>query len=206
MKVIKVEPLGFAANSFIITADNRSAIVVDPSQKRILDILEKHNLKCEYVLLTHGHFDHVGGADILSKQGAKVICSERERSLIFSESYLSLFGGVQVPHFEVDKTVKDGEILRLCNLNVKVIETSGHSIGSVSYLIDDCIFSGDTLFRGSVGRCDLPTGNMGELVRSVKKLYSLKGDFKVYCGHDLDTTLDYERKNNMYVRESNVEN
>lgn len=206
MRVIKVEPLGFAANSFVITSDNRSAIVVDPSQERILDILNKHKLKCENVLLTHGHFDHVGGVDILSKHGAKIICGENERCLIFSESYLSLFGGVQVPHFEVDKTVIDGEILRLCNIDVKVIETPGHSVGSVSYLIDDCIFSGDTLFRGSVGRCDLPTGNMGELVRSVKKLYALKGDFKVYCGHELDTTLDYERKNNMYVREGNVKN
>ena len=82
-----------------------------------------------------------------------------------------------------------------------VIATDGHSVGGVCYKTGDCIFTGDTLFCGSVGRWDLPTGNAKKLFASVKKLYALSGDFKVYCGHGEPTTLGYERKNNQFVKQ-----
>lgn len=200
MKVYKIEPIGFAANSYILTQDGKSAVLIDPSQPRVIRKCEEFGLTPEYVLLTHGHFDHVGACGQLFNAGVKIFCGEQETDFIKSEANRSLFGGVYIPEFEAEP-LKDGSEIALCSINFKVIATPGHSAGSVCYVANDCVFSGDTLFCGSVGRSDLPTGNAAELSKSVKKLYSLEGDFKVYCGHDGDTTLNYERKNNAYVRQ-----
>ena len=120
--------------------------------------------------------------------------------MIFSKEYLGIFGGVKVPRFEINRELADGDEFELCGLNIKVISTSGHTAGSVCYLIGDCLFTGDTLFRGSIGRTDLPGGNAAEMLESLKKLASLEGDYKVYFGHGEDTTLDFERLYNRYLR------
>lgn len=200
MQVFKVLPFDGASNSYILTADNKTAVVIDPSVKDVLHVLKKHGLVCKFVLLTHGHFDHVGTCGELYNRGAQVCCGEREKDLIFSKEYLNIFGGVTVPHFEISRTFKDGEEVNLCGINFKVLETPGHTAGSCCYLTENIIFTGDTLFRGSVGRCDLPTGNFSQLSNSVKKLASLDGDYKIYCGHGEDSTLSRERAYNPYVR------
>ncbi|MDE5943478.1 MAG: MBL fold metallo-hydrolase [Clostridia bacterium] len=199
MKVIKVEPHGFASNSYILTADGKRAVVIDCAQTHVFSVCERENLVPEYVLLTHGHFDHVGGCGKLFQAGAKICCGEKEAPLIFSDENKGLFGGVYIPEFEIERTFSDGEEVELCGIKFKVIETPGHTAGGVCYLAEDCLFTGDTLFRLGVGRCDLPTGNGKQLINSVKKLFALKGDYKVYCGHDNDTTLGFERENNPYV-------
>ncbi|MDE7452816.1 MAG: MBL fold metallo-hydrolase [Clostridia bacterium] len=199
MKVIKVKPRGFASNSYILTADGKRAVVIDCAQPHVYEVCNKENLIPEYVLLTHGHFDHVGGCGKFFKEGAKICCGEKEEPLIFSAENKGLFGGVYIPEFEIERTFSDGEEVELCGIKIKVIATPGHTSGGVCYLAGDCLFSGDTLFREGVGRCDLPTGSSAELIKSVKKLLNLKGNCKVYCGHDEDTTLDYERENNPYV-------
>lgn len=199
MKVIKVLPQGFASNSYILTQDNKTAVVIDPAQPRIMNVLKANNLVCKHVLLTHGHFDHVGGCGTLYESGAKIYCGEKEKDLIFSPENLGIFGGVDIPHFEISQTFKDGEEVELCGIKFKVILTAGHTAGGVCYIAEDCIFSGDTLFRESVGRSDLPTGNSTELIKSVKKLFALKGDYKVYSGHEGDTTLQHERDFNPYI-------
>jgi glyoxylase-like metal-dependent hydrolase (beta-lactamase superfamily II) len=107
---------------------------------------------------------------------------------------------VYIPEFTIFKTVKDGEKLNLCGMSFTVIATPGHTAGGVCYQVEGNLFTGDTLFCESVGRCDLPTGNARQLTESVKKLYALKGDYKVYCGHEEDTTLNHERECNPYVR------
>lgn len=199
MKVIKVLPQGFASNSYILTQDNKTAVVVDPAQPRIIDVLKENNLVCKFVLLTHGHFDHVGGCGALYKLGAQICCGEKEKDLIFSRENLGVFGGVDIPHFEISHTFSDGEETELCGIKFKVISTPGHTAGGVCYVADNCILSGDTLFKESVGRTDLPTGNASELINSVKKLFALKGDYKIYCGHEGDTTLQHERDFNPYI-------
>ena len=200
MQVIKVLPLGAASNSYILTADSKTAVAVDPSGQTVLDVLEKHGLECKDVLLTHGHFDHVGACGKLFKLGARIRCAEREKDLIFSKEYLAIFGGVTVPQFEIAETFKDGEEVTLCGINLKVLETAGHTAGSCCYLAEKFLFSGDTLFYGSVGRWDLPTGNFSQLLKSLQKLAALDGDYKIYCGHGEVTTLSRERAYNPYLR------
>lgn len=200
MQVYKVLPEGNASNSYILTSDGKNAVVVDPSEPRITEILDGYGLLCKAVLLTHGHFDHVGGCGKLFGIGAVICCGEREKPLVFSESYRNMFGGVFVPYFEVGRTFKDGEEFELCGINFKAISTPGHSEGSTCYVAEDKLFSGDTLFYAGVGRTDLPTGDFRKISGSVRKLYALDGNFTVYCGHGPDTTLDFERKNNPYIR------
>lgn len=200
MNIIKVLPSGFASNSYILTQDGAEAVVIDPAQPRITNILKQNGLICKYVLLTHGHFDHVGGCGALYNDGAKIICGESEKDFIRSPENTDIFGGVYIPEFKIDRTVADGENFSLCGIGFKAMFTPGHTAGGVCYITGDNIFSGDTLFRCSVGRTDLPTGDHRALSASLKKLFALDGDYKVYCGHDSDTTLDYERKYNPYAR------
>lgn len=203
MQVIKILPKNFASNSYILTADKKTAVVVDPSEKEICDALKEYGLVCKYVLLTHGHFDHVGACGELSEKGAAICCGECEKDLIFSNEYLDIvdiFGGMEVPYFKISRTFKDSEEVTFCGIKFKIMATAGHSAGSVSYIAEDCIFTGDTLFRGSIGRWDLPTGNYSDLMKSVKRLAALDGDYKIYCGHGEDTTLSREKKYNPYMR------
>lgn len=199
MKVIKVEPVGFACNSYILTADNKTAVVIDPYETRVLNVLEQTNLKCKYVLLTHGHFDHVGLCGKLYEL-AHICCNEREKDYIFSPANRQLLGGVHIPDFKISRTFTDGEKFNLCGIDFISIHTPGHTAGSTCYIAEDCLFSGDTLFRAGVGRTDLPTGNFAELINSIKKLFALPCDLKVYTGHGEDTTLSFERQYNPYVR------
>ncbi|MDE5721674.1 MAG: MBL fold metallo-hydrolase [Clostridia bacterium] len=201
MKIIKIDPISFGSNSYILTVDGKSAVVIDPSSPEICTELEKRALVCKYVLLTHGHFDHVGGCAALQSNGAEIWCGEWEASLIFSKEYLSIFGGVQVPPFKVTRTLKHGESFVLCGIRFTAILTAGHTKGSMCFVTEDNIFTGDTLLFRSVGRCDLPTGSFSELKSSLKKLSSLVGEYKIYGGHGADTTLSAEKKYNSYLSE-----
>jgi glyoxylase-like metal-dependent hydrolase (beta-lactamase superfamily II) len=200
MKVYKIYPKGFASNSYILTADDKTCVVIDCAQERVLAECKKLGLTPEYVLLTHGHYDHIGGCGVFCDAGAKILCGENEDKLIFSDDNRAIFNGVYIPEFTIYKTLKDGEKLQLCGMEFTVISTPGHTAGGVSYLTEDSLFTGDTLFFESVGRCDLPTGSERSLTESVKKLYALEGDYNVYCGHEDDTTLSHEREHNPYVR------
>lgn len=200
MQIFKVLTEGFGSNSYILTADGKTAVVIDPSGRPVLDALKRHGLVCKHVLLTHGHFDHVGACGKLQKSGAQICCGSDEKDLIFSKEYLNIFGGVDVPVFSISRTFEDGEETELCGITLKVIKTAGHTAGGVSYVIENNLFTGDTLFRGSVGRWDLPTGNYPQLLESVRRLAALNGDFKIYCGHGEDSLLSRERVHNPYLR------
>lgn len=200
MRVFKVLPQNGASNSYVITADGEEAVVVDPSDESIADILDKNGLVCKYVLLTHGHFDHVGGCGVLHNRGAVICCGEKEKDLIFSKAYLGIFGGVSVPRFEIGRTFSADEEFELCGIKFKALLTAGHTAGSMCYIADGVIFSGDTLFAGSIGRTDLPMGDYREIMNSLNKLSNLNGDYTVLCGHGEDTTLNRERRFNAYLR------
>lgn len=200
MKVIKVRPEGFASNSYILTEDGINAVLIDCAQPQIYERCLKEGLTPRAVLLTHGHFDHVGGCGVLFEKGADIYCGDREEPLIFSAENRNMFGGVYIPDFRIHAVLADGGEIELYGMKFRVILTAGHTAGSVCYLTGDCLFTGDTLFCGSIGRSDLPTGSARELYASIKKLYALDGDYKVYCGHESDTTLSHERRYNPYVR------
>ncbi len=200
IKVYTILPSGFAANTYAVTSDGKNCILIDCAQPRVLVECEKLGLTPKAVLLTHGHYDHIGGCGALQGAGADIYCGESEKNLIFSDDNRAIFHGITIPEFSIFATVKDGEELDLCGMKIKVIATAGHTAGGVCYLIEDCLFSGDTLFYNSVGRTDLATGNSAQLVQSVKKLYALDGDYTVYAGHGERTTLSRERVSNPYVR------
>ena len=199
MTVYKVLTSNFGCNSYIITADNKSAVVVDCADDGVFYQCERLSLKPVALLLTHGHFDHVGGCGKFFEENVPIYCGENEKEFIFSKENRSVFGGVHIPEFQIYKTLKDGEKITLGGITFEVIGTEGHTAGGVCYLAQDCLFSGDTLFRGSIGRCDLPGGDFVKLKQSLKKLFALGKNLKVYCGHGENTTLDYERKNNIYA-------
>ncbi|MCM1439215.1 MAG: MBL fold metallo-hydrolase [Roseburia sp.] len=199
MKVLKFQPQGYECNVFAVSGDGVNCILIDCGDGRVSDKVKAAGLTPRAVLLTHGHFDHIAGCAALQSAGADIYCGEGEEDFLFSQANRSVFG-LEIPQFKVKKTFKDGEEIELCGVKIKVIATPGHTAGGVSYLIGDSLFTGDTLFYGSIGRSDFPTGNAETLVNSVKKLYGLKGDYKVYCGHGEDTTLERERRFNAFVR------
>lgn len=199
MKVIKVLPLNFASNSYILTEDNETAVVIDPSEPRISGILKQNKLICKYVLLTHGHFDHVGACGELCARGAEIFCGKGEEEFIFSLQNRSICPEIPIPDFKISRTLTDGEKFTLAGIEFTALSTPGHTAGSMCYITRGGIFSGDTLFRRSVGRTDLPTGSGGELAKSLKKLATLEGDHKIYPGHGEDTSLNYERRYNPFL-------
>ncbi|MBQ8322653.1 MAG: MBL fold metallo-hydrolase [Clostridia bacterium] len=202
MDVIKIYPRGFGANAYVLTADNKNAIVIDPAQKRIEGELIKLGLTPKYVLLTHCHFDHVGGVSALQASGAKVLCSEKEKPLVGTNADLFEAFGAPREAYTVDETLGDNETRTLCGIEITVLSTPGHTAGGVCYLAEDetgkYLFTGDTLFAGSIGRTDFPTGDLSALRQSLRRLSAL-GDMPVYSGHGDETTLETERKTNPFL-------
>lgn len=182
--------------------DTKKAVLIDATAPvpEFLDTVKNLGLDVEYILLTHGHFDHILGLTELKKAlGAEaVICHD---DLIISDNineFTRFFGGMEesVPPV-YEKFIKDGDVITVGNMHIKVIHTPGHTEGGVCYLLNDNLFSGDTLFMGSVGRTDLFGGNFDKLSDSVKnKLFKLDDNIKVYPGHGPKTTIGYEKKHN----------
>lgn len=199
LTVYKIYPVGFAANSYLLTADGKRAVCIDPAQPRILEKAKSLGLKVEFALLTHGHFDHIGGCAALQAAGAKIGCLDKEKPLALGKDNLALEFGGEMPPFQISFTLSDGEEFELAGIPFKAIATPGHTAGGACYLTGDKLFTGDTLFDGSIGRTDLPTGDPSALVKSVKRLYALAGDYTLYAGHGGDSTLEEQRKNG-YIR------
>ena len=201
-KVITLKVGDIQTNCYVVHSGNE-AVVIDAGgdYEMIKKILKDNSLVCKYVLLTHGHWDHTAAVAKLQRDGAKVILHKADKE--FSNdpdlSVAHLFGAGIEP-FIPDVLVEGGETLELCAMKFAVLHTPGHTAGSVCYVMDDCIFSGDTLFYRSVGRTDFPTGNQRELINSIKNvLFKLEGDYTVYAGHDQKTSLAFEKKYNPYV-------
>ncbi len=206
MEIITLSPRGFGANTYVITVDGVHAVVIDPAQPRVEGELLKRGLQASCVLLTHCHFDHVGGVAALQAGGARVYCSAEEKPLIGSYADLfETFGAPRQP-YRVDETFIDGEEKILCGTSVRAIVTPGHTQGSCCYLFTDekgerYLFTGDTLFCDSIGRVDFPTGDMAQMRASLKRLRDLEGDMPLFAGHNEPTTLDRERKYNPFLQD-----
>lgn len=203
MQIIRFSPRGFGANTYAITADNKTAIVIDPSRSDIAEALLQKGLRAEYVLLTHCHFDHVGGVQALQNAGAKVLCSAEEKPLIGTSADLFDMAGLPRKPYRIDETLTDNEERILCGVRVKTLLTPGHTKGSVCYLMEDneggrYLFTGDTLFNDSVGRTDFPTGDASALYASLQRLIALD-DMPVYAGHNEETTLAAEKRHNPFL-------
>lgn len=178
--------------------------VIDPADHsdRLLEAIDQRGGKLSYILLTHGHYDHIiGAAELCGRYHPTVCASEKELMLISEPSYnLSKNHGITIDPFTVDRPLKDGDTVMLGESEIRFMLTPGHTMGSGCYIVDDSIFSGDTLFCTSVGRTDFPTSSMRDMMQSVTRLKNLEGDYDVYPGHDIFTTLEKERKYNPFMR------
>lgn len=185
----------------------KEAVIIDPAADAacIEAMIARYKLRPVAVLLTHGHFDHLSAADAVRRRyGIKVYAGNEERSVMNSSSYnLSLPFTGEGMTLEADEYFKPGEELDFAGFRIGTIPVPGHTIGSVCYYFEEqkVLFSGDTLFAGSVGRSDFPTGNAGQLIRAIKSgLMSLPDDVKVYPGHGESTTIGCERVNNPFIQ------
>lgn len=205
---VQTIPVGMlGTNAYLVTdAATGETAVIDPgfAQGDLLQKIEEAGAgKVTKILLTHDHYDHIGGVAAVQKlTGAKIYLCEAE-GVFPSNSGLNLDKMLQgrVEPFTVDVLFRDGDTIELGETMFRVIHTPGHTIGSSCFLTENALFSGDTLFHGSMGRTDFPTGDPAAMMASLQRLAELEGDYTVYPGHGPDSTLEWERHNNPYVRQ-----
>ena len=191
------------ANNYLVWDEqSKDAVLIDCSDYRedILNLISEEHLNIKYILLTHGHFDHILGLnemnDILK---AKVGVSRSDAILLDSVAQMCAYFGLpaassQKYDFFVDEITAD---LFIGGIQIKVLKTPGHTEGGLSYLIDNCVFTGDTLFKGSYGRVDLPGGNFKTIKNSLENvLFELPEETKVYPGHGDFSNIEFEKKYN----------
>jgi len=199
--LIKTLPVGhLETNCYIVTDEvSRTCVIIDPGAESntILDYIESNKLKPEAVFLTHGHFDHYMALDaVIEATGAPVYINDNDINKDNSHSQLKIDdNGVLYRYSE-------GDIIIVGGMQFIVMDTPGHSPGSVTLMCERVLFTGDTLFSDDCGRTDLPGGSIDEMTASLKRLASLDGDFEVYPGHDESTTLQRERSFNFCIKKA----
>ena len=209
MKILTLD-LGhemFANCYLLVDEKTGEAAIVDPAWyvDEFNDILEKNNAKLKYIMLTHGHFDHIFGVHGLKEAtGAKVVIHFKDAEHLTDPRKSLAEGNMPEPQIPVsaDVLLKEGDVITLGDEEIKVMSTPGHTMGSVCYIIESekTIISGDTLFCMTAGRTDFPDGSDELMIKSLKRLIALEGDYRVLPGHNKETTLESERKRNWYIR------
>ncbi len=212
MRIIKIPPSGiFMVNGYLVVSDNNNAVLIDAPcrYEEILRTADKNSVTISKILITHGHCDHIeslsGIAEafdstvyIHTNDAAKLTDSRANLAGYFRNYFADGFDG----SCKNTVTVNDGDVIMQDELSFRVMHTPGHSEGSVCYMIDDIIFSGDTLFNMSVGRTDFPGGDASVLSNSLCRLLEFKGgygDYRIMPGHGDETALSFERENNPYL-------
>lgn len=192
-------------NTYLLKDEATGALaVIDPAceSKELVSAIDEWGGDLRYILLTHGHFDHIGGVSVLVNQFSPDICASADELELLNTRELNgtAWHNLSFDDIVVDKSLCDNDVIAIGDSKIRFITTPGHTGGSGCYIVDDLIFSGDTLFYHSIGRTDFPTSSVGDMMRSLKKLRALDGDYAVYPGHDIPTTLEDERRYNPYMR------
>lgn len=195
IKRVPVGPIG--TNCYIFTDGAGHGAVVDPGGEgaRLLGLIRELDITVDAIFLTHGHFDHTDAVETLYKAlGCPVYLHPLDKAELGGE----IMPAVNCPIVTYD----DGDAVQVGDVFVKVMHTPGHTPGGVCLLAEDALFAGDTLFRGSMGRTDLPGGSYETLMASLKRLGALEGNFTVLPGHEGTSTLDEERRSNYFLMEA----
>ena len=206
MKIVNIPTGMLQANTYLVCDEtSRLGFIVDLGgySKELKNIIEKNDIQIQYIVLTHGHGDHIGGVQEHLKDfpDAKVVCSRAEEKMLLDPELNEAhhFGPEKVS-FKPDILVDDGDTLTGGNMTMKFIMTPGHTEGGMCILIDDVLFSGDTLFCRSIGRTDLAGGDFRTIMESIKKkLFLLPDETQVLPGHMGPTTIGFEKENNPFV-------
>ena len=206
MKIVNIPTGMLQANTYLVCDEtSRLGFIVDLGgySRELKNIIEKNDIQIQYIVLTHGHGDHIGGVQEHLKDfpDAKVVCSRAEEKMLLDPELNEAhhFGPEKVS-FKPDILVDDGDTLTVGNMTMKFIMTPGHTEGGMCILIDDVLFSGDTLFCRSIGRTDLAGGDFRTIMESIKKkLFLLPDETQVLPGHMGPTTIGFEKEHNPFV-------
>jgi glyoxylase-like metal-dependent hydrolase (beta-lactamase superfamily II) len=197
---------GYAANCYILGCEEtKEAAVIDPGGDGavIAALLNKGGLTAKYIINTHGHIDHIAGnAEVKEKTGAQILIHAEDKDMLTeARRNLSGFMGASIVSPPADRTLEEGEVILVGNtVKLEVIHTPGHTRGGICLKTEDLVFTGDTLFAGSIGRSDFPGGNHHTLISSIKeKLLTLDDDTVVFPGHGPRSTIGEERAANPFL-------
>ncbi len=204
MKIEKMVEPYFGENMYILVDEKtKKCAVVDPGgvKDKILNYIKSNSLQLEYILLTHAHGDHIGAVNYIKSQtGAKVVAHSEEKELLLDNrknlSYSMHCGPQEV---DADIYVNDKDKLDLGELRLSFIHTPGHTKGCMCIRVNNEMFTGDTLFAGSIGRTDLYSGNYKQIEKSLKKLSKYEDNINIHPGHGPSSTLGIEKVSNPYM-------
>lgn len=199
MKIERLVLGSIGTNTYFVTNEvTKECIVVDPAEdiQSISDYINNEDIKPTAVLLTHGHFDHIGGVSYIKSLGAKVYMSNKDIWHIANPEQMARILGVKIEPFSVDFEVKEPDLLEIASFKIKVLDTPGHTKGGLCYILDEYIFTGDTIFRESYGRTDFEDSDFTSLKSSILKILNLEGEYTLLPGHGDVTYLSYEKMYN----------
>lgn len=198
MKVIKYNNNPLGENCYLVIK-NKSAIIIDPGffEKELVEYIDNNNIHVEAILLTHGHFDHIGAVDSYYNQYKCPIYIDKYDTRCFSEAYFNLS---KIDDLVVSPYNIYSEKLKLKEFDIKLVRASGHSKGSTLILIENLMFSGDVIFKGTVGRTDFNGSNADEMRVTLNSLKKMSSDYIVYPGHGDKTKLYDEFKSNPFLK------
>ncbi|HDP98160.1 MAG TPA: MBL fold metallo-hydrolase [bacterium] len=204
LETLVVGPL--AVNCFVLGCqETQFAAIIDPGDEavQIIAVVDKLGVEVKYILLTHGHVDHIAATSVLLQRFNAELVMHRADEFLISRAaeQAAMFGLPDPGKLQPNRFVEDGDTLLLGKLPIQVLHTPGHSPGNISLLVGKKVFVGDLIFYGSIGRTDLPGGDFDKLIHSVNtKIFSLPDSTEIYPGHGPDTTVGFEKQNNPFFR------
>jgi len=206
MKIIKLVLGACNTNCYIIASDTGNCVIVDPADSAIkfVQVIESNNLKPKYIFITHGHTDHIlAASDLKNEYQIPVVISKTDAWRLQEEELINSRPYVKKPYKKVtpDILVHENDEIWIDELQFRFYSMSGHTEGSMAIILDKCIFSGDTLLKENHGKTSLPGGNEKQLIESINRLSKLEGDYHIFPGHKEETTMEYERIHNPYIKE-----
>lgn len=203
MKIYKKNVGVYSSNSYILSDEENNAVIIDVGGDSydLFEYMKKEKLSLKAIILTHGHFDHVIGANEMKElSGAPIYIAEEDYDMVRKLPFMlndKMRNMIDEP-VNVDFTLKDKDVLNFGKLTLNIIACPGHSKGSIAIEAGENLFAGDTIFYHSVGRTDLYGGSENEIINSVRKILDNKKDYIIYPGHGPNTTSKEERENNPY--------